>query len=1114
VSSGFQTGTGIFRLTLLPIGFVVILFAASFSPIVLSFLHFTNNHYTDANIQLGSAPLYVRRGFSQADHHMTELDLEASRSAGGPWKLYHPSEVEKSAPIMYAPLEGLPKRTFLDPRGRKEEEFSYAIPFFVSPEKREKLSSTTPGLFLNSIGDNWEIYLNGELVRSELHLDGEGRILSHRAWRYPFFPLDRSMIKDGENLLVFRIVGDPSYLCTGFFYKAPYYIDDYLSIRDDHTEFPLFFLCGIYLFVAIYHLMLYIMHSQNRYYIYHSIFSILLGVYFLFRSNAIYQYIPNSAITTKVEYAMVFLMIPVFGIIFEAFDEQLILFPIKGFLVLCALMIPFQIYFSLPFGEDLLKVWQVMGIAFALLYLIVYDVGYRTIVKGYRRWRFMNSGSTPWNFTVDFIKSPTGNLTVGIIFLFAAGVFDIIDSLFLNWGLVATRYSFFIFTIGISLILARDFGRLHNSLTRAIQDLEWVNTNLETTVYNRTKELEIQTQKAEYASRSKSEFLARISHEIRTPLNAIMGLSEIELQKKISVSGTEENLGTIYNSGSMLLSIINEILDISKIEANRFELAKSEYSIESAIADAVNLNLYRIGSKPMVFELKADEKLPAKLLGDELRVKQILNNLLSNAFKYTNEGKVSLSISCEYPEEESRKVLLRFSVSDTGVGIKEEDKDRLFHDYTQFDYRSNRPVEGSGLGLAIAMSLAQMMGGTITVESVFGRGSVFTAILNQERADDSVIGKAAADNLEAIHFSQNLRRKNAGLLRKPMPYGRVLVVDDFESNLAVTRGLLVPYQIHADCISSGQEALEKVRAVGAGRGMPYDLILMDHMMPGMDGIETVRIIREMDSDFARTVPIIALTANASGVQELFLSHGFDGFISKPIDLFVFDGILNQWIRSRHPVEAAEAEAEISSGAETMTDLTETPPHIPGIDLAEGISRYGSEESYLEIVRIFCTQTEAAAEKLLDRRNLNDYTVTVHGLKGSLFGICAAELGNRAAALEKAARDGNSAELEEGTSGFLKELEELISVLKVFLKKSVKAPKGRKEKPESELLARLLAAARNYNNNLMLECLGALEEWDYVSGGSLVSWIREKADEYDYGAIVERLESDWHFEEKE
>jgi signal transduction histidine kinase len=691
------------------------------------------------------------------------------------------------------------------------------------------------------------------------------------------------------------------------------------------------------------------------------------------------------------------------------------------------------------------------------------------------------------NYTADLIKSPVGNIIVGFIFLFVSGVFDIADSFFLNWGLVATRYSFFIFTLGTSLILARDFGRLHNNLAKAIQELEWANVNLETKVYNRTKELEIQTQKAEAASRSKSEFLARVSHEIRTPLNAIIGLSEIELQKRIDAPETEENLGTIYNSGSMLLAIINEILDISKMEAGRFQLTVAEYGIDSLIADSVNLNLYRIGSKPLVFELNADEDLPSRLFGDELRVKQVLNNLLSNAFKYTNEGKVGLSISCER-QYQKNKVTLRFSVSDSGVGIKAEDIGRLFDDYSQFDYRSSRPVEGSGLGLPIARGLARMMDGNIIVESEFGKGSVFTAIIIQEAAGDSTIGKAASENLKAIRFSRSFHTKNEGLIRKPMPYGRVLVVDDFKSNLAVARGLLAPYQITTDCVSSGEEAIEKVNAVEAGRLPKYDLILMDHMMPGMDGVEAVRIIRELDSDFARTVPIIALTAkSAAGIEDLFLSKGFSGFIAKPMDLWLFDGILNQWIRDKHK------NPPVQEGFQ-----------IEGIDLAKGFERYGGKEAFLEIVKVFCDQGESILTMLGNPREetLGDYAITAHGLKGSLFGICADELGREAELLEKAAKAGDLGTVLAGNPAFLQRLAGFVLGLKAL--DIPKETKGRKAEPDRELLSELLKAAEEFDLNKMEDRIAALEDYEYDKGGEIVPWLREKIRNLEYGEIIAKL----------
>jgi signal transduction histidine kinase/DNA-binding NarL/FixJ family response regulator len=1088
---------------LFPLILVTILFVASFFPILFSFLHLSNNHYTKGSIDLADAPLYVKRGFTKAD-----LTADASFLAGSDaWKLFLSAESDGPAMIMNAPLEGLPRRFFLDPKGRKEEEFTYAVPFFLSAQKKELLNNGSPGIFLNSIGDNWEIYLNGGLIRSEMYLDEAGRIRSHRAWRYPFFPLDKELLREGDNVLTIRIVGDPSLSTTGFFYGSPYYIDDYIAIRNDHTEFPIFFLCGIYLFVAVYHLLLYVIRRQSRHYLFHSIVSIILGFYFLFRSNAVYTYIPDSGITAKIEYMLIFLLLPLFAMFFEIFREQKIRRLTILYMIFCSVLAAVQLVFSLPFSEDALRVWQITGLIF-ITYFITYDTGYRTIVKGYRKWKFANLKGSFWTYVPELLKSPMGNFIVGIIVLFFSGIFDIFDSLFLNWGIVATRYSFFIFTIGASLILARDFGRLHNSLSEVIQELERTNVNLETKVYNRTRELEIQTGKAESASRAKSEFLARISHEIRTPLNAIIGLSEIELQKK-ALPETGENLGTIYNSGSMLLGIINEILDISKIEAGRFELTHAEYSIESVIADVVNLNLYRIGSKPLVFELRAAEDLPSRLLGDELRVKQILNNLLSNAFKYTDKGKVVLAINCEKqgPETspEGRKVVLRFSVSDTGVGIKAEDIDRLFNDYTRLGYRSSQPVEGTGLGLAIARSLSKMMGGTITVESKFGSGSVFTAVIIQEASGNDLIGRAAAENLEAIRFSRTFR-KNTGLLRKPMPYGRVLVVDDFESNLAVAKGLLAPYQISTDCVLSGAEAIGKIRAVEEGRIPEYDLIFMDHMMPGMDGIETVQIIRELDGDFARTIPIIALTANATaGIQDLFISKGFDGFIAKPIDLWTFDGILNQWVRNKHRDEAAAAE-QAEAAAHYNESRPEAPfPSVEGIDLAGGFERYGGKEPYLEIVKAFCGQAGNMLERIEDPRQdmLNDYAIVIHGFKGSLFGICADELGNEAVILEKAAKSGDLETIQKKNRGFIERLETLVEKLK-SLETGEKTKKGRKAKPDGEIYSVMFKAAREYNLNKMEDCIETLEEYDYDSDGDIVSWLRDRCRNLEYEEIIKRL----------
>jgi signal transduction histidine kinase len=401
---------------------------------------------------------------------------------------------------------------------------------------------------------------------------------------------------------------------------------------------------------------------------------------------------------------------------------------------------------------------------------------------------------------------------------------------------------------------------------------------------------------AESASRAKSAFLATMSHEIRTPLNAIIGLSDIELQKKLE-DNTRRAIVKIHNSGSDLLNIINDILDISKIEAGGFELIPVEYETALMINNTVQVNRVRIGSKPLGFELSVDENIPRKLMGDELRVKQILSNLLSNAIKYTKEGRVKLSVGWESGNGGGWLVC---TVEDTGQGIKESDLPKLFAEYSQVDTRANRKVEGTGLGLSITRKLVEMMKGSIKVESEYGKGSVFTARFFQGSPGGESLGKDLAGELEGFRFRENSAGLSETMVREYMPYGKVLVVDDVEINLEVAQGIMEVYGLKVDVSLNGRDAIEKIRALGEGdRGIQkYDIVFMDHMMPEMDGIEAARIIREeINTVYAGTVPIIALTANALvGNEDMFLAEGFTGFLSKPIDLADLDRILNWYVK--------------------------------------------------------------------------------------------------------------------------------------------------------------------------------------------------------------------------
>ena len=420
-----------------------------------------------------------------------------------------------------------------------------------------------------------------------------------------------------------------------------------------------------------------------------------------------------------------------------------------------------------------------------------------------------------------------------------------------------------------------------------------------------TEQLEVALEQAHAASKSKSDFLATMSHEIRTPMNAIIGLAQIEIQKDELPEEYLESMEKIYFSGVGLLGIINDVLDLSKIETGKMELNPSKYDLPSLINDSVQLNAMRIGTKPIEFIIDVDENLPAKLYGDELRLKQILNNLLSNAIKYTSKGHVKLTVT-HLPRE--RDTDLRFIVEDTGRGISKNDQKKLFTRFSRFD-AAKSVEEGVGLGLNIVKSLLTLMDGVIEVESEYNKGSTFTVTVKQKLIRSKKIGPRVSEKLSSFTFLRKNQYKKQQILHELMPYGKVLIVDDVESNLYVAHGLLSAYQLKIDTSESGFDAIDKIK-----NGAVYDIIFMDHMMPQMDGLETTRELRKMGYD----APIVALTANAIvGNEKMFLSNGFDGFISKPIDMRVLNTILNKFIRDRYFKEGTTNTPDDTGNSENL-----------------------------------------------------------------------------------------------------------------------------------------------------------------------------------------------------
>jgi len=559
---------------------------------------------------------------------------------------------------------------------------------------------------------------------------------------------------------------------------------------------------------------------------------------------------------------------------------------------------------------------------------------------------------------------------------------------------------------------------------------------------------------AENANKAKTAFLARTSHEIRTPMNAILGVTEIQLQDTAISTHIREAFLMIYNSSNLLLGIINNILDLSKIEAGKMELVFTKYDIASLINDVVQLNIMR-NSKQIEFELQVDENVPAEVIGDEIRVKQVLNNLLSNAFKYTKKGKVKLSVTADVSREKKYASII-FHVSDTGQGMTEDQVSNIFTEYARFNLETNRSIEGTGLGMNIVQHLVRMMNGEISVESKLGVGTTFKLQLPQEKSGSGVLGKKRVEELMQLRTLDRVQIKGAQISREYMPYGKVLIVDDVESNLFVARGLMMPYGLNVEIVSSGFDAIDKVKT-----GNIYDIIFMDHMMPKMDGLEATKIIRDLGYKHS----IVALTANALiGQAKIFLDNGFDEFISKPIDIRQLNSVLNKLIRDKQPPEiVAEARARAPEKVSMVEELDQQNDKLLLVSAQDARKALTVFESTLQNLK------EASDE------DLRMFALKAHSMKSVLANIGENTLSQMAFELEKAGKENNRNAIEHKTQG-------IIDALKLIIQKSEMEEQKKTTTQDEDV---------NYLHEQLKVIVEACDNYDSKAAGIAMENIKKK-----------------------
>ena len=620
-------------------------------------------------------------------------------------------------------------------------------------------------------------------------------------------------------------------------------------------------------------------------------------------------------------------------------------------------------------------------------------------------------------------------LPVFIVFVVMVGLYGIAENIYMTLVTVIIIFGYHLFVIhSIPLESLRDvvslIQRFTNVLFVEFLVLVWTKRNFEDN--NRLMGMIAELEKAES---SKDDFVANVSHEIRTPINTICGMSEIILNEELS-QGVKEKVIDIQRAGRSLMGVVSDILDFSELQSEEIQIEEESYHLSSTIKDVVNMALAYKNDKKIDFVVECDPEIPRGLLGDEKKIRRIIIKLVNNAIKFTETGCVTLSIG--YRREEYG-INLSFAVKDTGIGMREENLEKLFTTFSQVDSSRKRRSGGLGLGLAISQALVQKMGGTITVRSKWGKGTIVRFVVPQKVVDETPIGTVHNQRFKVREDEKATEMpKETPVLENKIENNdvHVLVVDDNSMNLRVAEEMLATYGIKVTKAYSGEEALDKITS------MDYDFVFMDHMMPQMDGVETLHNIRKKIGSYYQNVPVIALTANAvAGNREKLLKEGFNDFLEKPIERSVLERVLRRTL-PEHKFAAVKNVVFTEQGlpakgnSEWLSLLEDS-----GLDVKKAIMYCNGKEAYYKILQGYCREgekMEQQLEELYRKRDWKNYTIAVHGLKSAMHSIGALKLSEVAKGLEMAGKGENVDYIIEHHNRLMVEFKYLFTKLQVHV----------------------------------------------------------------------------------
>ena len=714
-------------------------------------------------------------------------------------------------------------------------------------------------------------------------------------------------------------------------------------------------------------------------------------------------------------------------------------------------------------------------------------------------------------------------LPVFIGFVVMVGLYGIAENIYMTLITTIIVFGYHILIIRtIPLETLRDvvslIQRLTNVLFVEFLVFVWTKRN-----YEDNNKLVGMIEELEKVESSKDDFVANVSHEIRTPINTICGMSEILLNEELPLS-VQEKVMDIQRAGRNLMGVVSDILDFSELQSEEIRMEEESYHLSSTINDMVNMALAYKNDKKIDFVVECDPEIPSGLLGDEKKVRRVVIKLINNAIKFTESGCVTLSVG--YRKEEYG-INLSFSIKDTGIGMREESLEKLFTTFSQVDSSRKRQADGLGLGLAISQALVQKMGGTITVKSQWGKGTLIRVVIPQKVVDETPIGVSHNRRYTTEIGAQVEQKQKEELAPKKKIESEnvhVLIVDDNSMNLRVAEEMLTTYGIKVTKAYSGEEALDKITS------MDYDFVFMDHMMPQMDGVETLHHIRKKVGTYYQNVPVIAVTANAvAGNREKLLKEGFDDFLEKPIERSVLERVL------RRTLPEEKFATVINVGVKDYKPLTESNSEWIrmvqecGLDVKKGILYCNGKDAYYKILKGYCLEgekTERQLEDLYQKQDWKNYTIAVHGLKSAMHSIGAGKIFEIAKLLEMAGKKQDVDYILEHHNQLMVEFKYLFTKLQIqifkdkkeeelsVLKDEISQNENVLEKEEKvlmaaefeELLVEMENAVFSLDSDLLLKITGELKGCTYAgkSMEEVILKAERKIEMSDFFSAVEMI----------